>query len=82
MGSSSGVGGLVGFLNQGTIIRSYSSGKVSSNSTDNIGGLIGEISSTNTIVDSSYWDIETSDQNNYMSPNEFEDKMLLKEIAI
>ncbi|MGA4854080.1 filamentous hemagglutinin N-terminal domain-containing protein [Acinetobacter haemolyticus] len=56
---STSVGGLIGY-HSGTVEHSYSSGAVTG--TNNVGGLIGESSPWNTVITSSYWNIDTSGQ--------------------
>jgi len=53
------VGGLVGEVIEGTVSASYSTGTVSGE--DGVGGLVGW---NNGSVENSYWDIETSSQDN------------------
>ncbi len=57
--SSSNTGGLVGRISSSTILNSYSTGKVVSNSLH--GGLVGGTRLNNTITDS-FYDSETSGQ--------------------
>lgn len=56
------VGGLVGH-NEAYITNTYASGLVSSSTTDNVGGLIGDHISTLADVEYSYYDSDTTGQN-------------------
>jgi hypothetical protein len=54
------VGGLVGLIWEGSITNCYSTGLVSG--TEEVGGLVGYDKWENGVINSSYWDIETSGQ--------------------
>jgi len=59
-GAGSRIGGLIGYLENGSVTNTYSTGLVGG-SGSNKGGLIGSIeTSNNPTVTSSYWDVETS----------------------
>lgn len=67
--SYGGVGGIVGWIDEGSVVNCYSIGKVEPYEGENCGGLIGYIYSSKTIVANCYRDIACAKCSWWQNPN-------------